>query len=458
MSGPDAVSPEGDETASFPSAFVAWAAVVILVLLSILAYLDRQILSLMIGMIKTEFKVSDSSMALLQGAAFSIVYACAAFPFGFAVDRYPRRLILFIGVFAWALAATFCGLAFSFSTLLAARLGVGLGEAALNPVIASMLSDLFPKKRLATAFAVVSLGSTIGTQGALIIGGAVLYWAGDGMTLPILGHMAPWKIAFIVTGAPGLLLAFSIFLIPEPKRRLSAAAAAGPKTRWVDVFPFMLAHRNFLLCYIGGFAALAVSTTSLMTWGPTVLQRIYGMTPGATGVVLGTFALSCGVIGTLIAGVTVDRLYAMGRLGAHATFYAVSGLAMALAGVATIFAKSPWIYILVLVPAKLMSNFAGVGTAGLQIITPSHLRGRIAALFAFFTVLCGATIGPTSVAFFTDFVFKDDMKVHWSVAAAMTSFGLLAAVLLVAANRIISRTSAVASPPVVAEATPAETP
>jgi MFS family permease len=441
-----ALSAAASETAAveaseppFPRAAVAWTAVAILVVLSILAFLDRLIVSLMVPMIKADFGVSDSQIALLQGAAFSLVYSLTAFPFGYAVDRYSRRVTLFVGVFLWAVAATACGLSHSFNTLLAARIGVGLGEAALNPVIASVLSDMFPKKRLAFAFSVVSVGALIGTQGALIIGGAVLHWAGDGMTLPVLGFLAPWKIAFLVTGAPGLLLAFLIFCIPEPARRASTLAEAAGRPSWSEAAPFFKRNAGFLACYMGAFSALGVASYALLTWAPTVLQRVYGLSAGTTGLTLGSVALGAGLVGTLGAGAIVDHLYSRGRRDAHAVYYALAGVTAVVFGLASAFAATPFAYLALLIPMKLMFNFSGVALSGLQVMTPARLRGRVAALFSFCIVLAGSTIGPSAVAFFTDVVFRDESKVHWSVAATLVVFGSLATVLLVAVQAPMRR-------------------
>jgi MFS family permease len=414
----------------FPRAVVAWAAVAVLFVLSIVAFLDRLIVSLMVPMIKADFGVSDSQIALMQGAAFSLVYALAAFPFGYAVDRCSRRVTLFVGVFLWALAATASGLAGSFNTLLAARLGVGLGEAALSPVVASILSDMFPKRRLAFAFSVVSVGALIGTQGALIVGGLVLAWAGDGMTVPVLGFLAPWKIAFLVTGLPGLLLAFIVFLIPEPVRRMSSKEGAPAKARWSDFQPFLKEHGGFVACYIGAFTALGTGSYALLMWAPTVLQRVHHLTPRDTGLTLGPISLACGLVGTLGAGLIVDHIYSKGRRDAHAIYYSVAGVLLVVLGLAAAWAPTPWLYLACLAPMKLLLNFSGVALAGLQVMTPAHLRGRVAALYAFCTVLVGSTIGPSAVAFFTDYVFRDESKLHWSVAAVMAIFGSLAAILL----------------------------
>jgi MFS family permease len=441
---PAAADPASPATeAPFPRAALAWGAVAILLVLSVLAYLDRQIVSLMVGMIKAEFGVSDSRMGLLQGAAFSLVYSIAALPFGYAVDRYSRRWTIFAGVFCWAIAATACGLATSFSTLLAARIGVGLGEAALNPAVASILGDLFPKKRLSTAFAVVSVGSNIGSAGALIIGGAVLHWAGDGMSVPVLGYLASWKIAFIVTGLPGLLLAFSIFLMAEPKRH-GAASHAQTGGTWSDVFAFIGGHRRFFGLYIGASACLSIAGYGTISWVPTVFQRSNGWSAGDTGMIYGTYVVACGLVGTLMAGIVADRIYGSGRRDAHALYYLVGSILTVIFGGLTAFSSSAFVYLALLAPVKLFANFSGVALAGLQTVTPAQFRGRIAAIFSLVIVCIGATVGPSAVAFFTDVVFADEAKLKWSVAATLVIFGALGASMLAAARGPMIRLAATA--------------
>lgn len=425
----------------YPGPLVAWTTVAILMLMSVVAFLDRQIVSLMVEMIKAHFGVIDSQIALLQGAAFSLVYAVAALPFGYAADRWSRRGTLCFGVFFWGLAACACGLADSFNVLLAARIGVGFGEAALNPVVTSMLSDLFPKHRRAFAFSVVSVGSLIGVNGALVIGGAVLHWAGDGMSLPLLGFLAPWKVAFIVTGLPGLLLAFAVFLIPEPRRR-GSNAKAGPLERRGDAVSYLRENRRFLACYIGGFTCFAIANYGVLSWTPAVLQRIYHWTAAESGIVAGSLIALCGVTGTLAVGAIIDRAYSRGRHDAHALVYVAAGGLLVVFGAACAFASSAWAFLLLILPMKFVSNFAGAALAGLSLTSPEHLRGRVAAIYSLMTAAFGAALGPSSVAFLTDFVFRDDNKLQWSIGTNMVVFGALGAVLLHSARRPM-RTNAV---------------
>src|SRR5690606_5737521 len=154
--------------------------------LAFVAFLDRQIISLMVGMIKADLGLNDGHIGILQGAAFGLAYPLFAVPLGYAADRWSRRWVIFFGVLFWSIAAVASGLAGSFDPLPAARVGVGIGDAALQPAAASLISDIFPRKRLATAFSIFSTGSLMGSAGALAIGGAVITWAGNGVDFPVL--------------------------------------------------------------------------------------------------------------------------------------------------------------------------------------------------------------------------------------------------------------------------------
>jgi MFS family permease len=425
---------EAEAEERFPSALVAWFGVAVLVLLSLVSFLDRQIVSLLVGDIKSAYGVSDSQIGLLQGAAFSLVYAVAALPFGYAADHHSRRMTLFVGVFIWSLAACFCGLSNSFDTLLAARIGVGFGEAALNPVIASLLGDMFPQHRRTFAFSVVSIGSLIGTTGALIVGGAVLHWAGDGVVLPVIGHLPAWKFAFIACGAPGLILAFAAFFMIEPPRRTKASSDA-EVVAWAEAWQHLRANWRFYLCYLGGFSALGIGSYGLVTWTPAVLQRIYGWSAAQSGMVGGSLIAICGIAGTLSVGRIIDVMFQRGRRDAHAVFYASSGLLVVVCGIGCSLATSPWWFLLLILPTKLVSNFSGIAMAGLTLVAHRRFRGRVVALYSVATVASSATIGPSAVAFLTDVVFRDEAMLQWSVGINMVVFGLLGTLLLYLAQR-----------------------
>ena len=142
-------------------------------------------------------------------------------PIARLADSRSRPAIIAAGVFLWSLATAATGLGKSFWHIFVARMGVGVGEAALSPATYSMITDLFPKEKLGRALAVYSIGSFIGGGLAFLIGGAVLSALGDmeSVAIPLVGELKPWQLTFIIVGLPGILLAiiFSI-TIKDPTR------------------------------------------------------------------------------------------------------------------------------------------------------------------------------------------------------------------------------------------------
>ena len=411
-----------DESA--PTPFAAWMALSILLLLAFVAFLDRQVISLMVGMIKVDLGITDSHIGVLQGAAFGLVYPLFAIPLGYAADRFSRRWVIFLGVLLWSIAAVLSGLAESFSTLLAARIGVGIGEAALGPAAASLLGDLFPRKRLSFVFSIYTCGSLLGSAGALAIGGAIIAWAGDGMTLPLLGHLEPWQLAFVVTGLPGSVVALLVFLIREPPRPSRPVENGAP---WSEVFAFVRLNWLFLTCYTLGFTCLLMVTWGSLAWMPAIMQRSYGWSVGQVGATLGLFTAVLGLSGQLSNGLLVDKLFSKGFEDAHLRYYALASLVVAACGIAAPFASSAWAYLAIMAPWKFLMNYGGVSSAALQIVTPSAIRGRMAALCGIVSSVLGGTFGPSVVAFFTDHVFHDDAKLAYSLGATTAIFVPLAA-------------------------------
>ncbi|MBI3427463.1 MAG: MFS transporter [Acidobacteria bacterium] len=154
----------------------AWYVALVLMLCNTLSFIDRQILGLLVDPIKQDLRVSDTQMGLLQGLAFGIFYTLLGMPMGRIVDRGNRRQLVAAGIFCWSLMTAACALARGFGTLFAARMGVGVGEATLSPSAFSLLSDYFPKERLATALSIFSMGVFFGSGLALIVGGLSARW------------------------------------------------------------------------------------------------------------------------------------------------------------------------------------------------------------------------------------------------------------------------------------------
>ena len=409
-----------------PSRAAAIVALATLVLLAFVSFLDRQIIALMVSPIERDLGITDTQIGLLQGPAFGVLYPLFAIPIGYAADRYSRRWVIFASVMLWAISAMASGLAWNFNTLFAARAGVGLGEAALAPAAASLLSDLFPTRKLATVFSIYGAGSILGSAGALAVGGAVISWAGPGVEAPILGHLEAWQVAFIVTGAPAAILACAIFLIPEPRGgRGAEPLASGPS--WGEVADFLGRTWAFLLAYVIGQSLLMLVGLGMWSWQPVILERSFGWTPVYVGSALALFTVLFGFTGQLANGVIVDRMFRR-RADAHMRYYLYAAAIVTLSGCLAPLATGPLIYLAVLAPMKFLLNFGGVFTAGLQVVTPSRLRGRLTAISTVITGLIGYSVGPSIVPIFTDKLFHDSSRVIWSAALMTGIFVPLAAI------------------------------
>jgi MFS family permease len=160
--------------APYPTARVGWYAAIVLAVLYWVSILDRFIIALLVDPIKRDLALTDLQFSVLQGIAITGTQLLFGLLFGALADRYSRRRLIFAGAAIWALATAACGLAHSFWHLLLARLGVGGGEASLVPCGSSMLADLHPRERQTRAMAVFSIGSTVGTGTAFLIGGLLI--------------------------------------------------------------------------------------------------------------------------------------------------------------------------------------------------------------------------------------------------------------------------------------------
>lgn len=199
----------------------AWYVLGVLVLVYVINFIDRSIMSILAEDIKAHLGISDSEIGFLYGTVFGVFYALFGIPLGRLADMWNRIRLLTVGLTLWSGMTALSGLSQSFGQLAAARIGVGVGEASASPVAYSVLSDYFPKEKRATALSIYSSGIYIGGGFSLFIGGLTSQrWNiafPDGGPLGLVG----WQAAFMAVGIPGLLLALWVSTLREPIRGLS---------------------------------------------------------------------------------------------------------------------------------------------------------------------------------------------------------------------------------------------
>ena len=424
---------------NWPSPIAAWYAVIILVIAYTFSFADRMILSLLIEPIKKDFSLSDTEISLLHGLAFAIFYTLMGIPIGRLVDTSSRRGIIAAGICIWSAMTVFCGLARGFWELFLARVGVGIGEAALSPAAYSLITDIFEPNKLSRALAVYSAGAFIGAGLAFIIGGAVIsiVVSTPVTTLPIIGEIKSWQLSFMIIGFPGLLVAGLMYTIKEPVRRYmekntnSLIESNSEEVSLKDVVKYFRINWHAYIPHFFGFAFLSLQFNGLLAWLPTHLFRSFDVSPGYSGPLIGLSLLVFGTAGIITGGWLSDWMFSKGHKDATLKTGIIAGILVApLTCVVPLLNSINIIYIL-LAPLMFFTTFSfGAAAAALQLITPNRMRGVISALYLFCLNLIGLGFGPTAVALVTDYYFKLESAVGKSISLVTTSSSLLGVFIL----------------------------
>jgi len=414
-----------------------WYVASILSLAYCFSFIDRQILNLLVVPIQADIGISDTQMSLLQGFAFALFYTLMGIPLGRIADRFSRRGLITAGVTVWSAATVACGFSTSFTELFIARICVGIGEAVLTPAALSLLSDYFPKDRLARSISLYSAGSSMGAVLAYMVGGSVLdlVTSAGSLELPFVGAVAPWHATFIIVGVPGFLLVLLLATIREPPRRGSLRVAGQiAHVPFPDVIRFIVKdRRSFFPIYLG-LAMQILLTYAIHSWMPAFLMRVHLWTPTQLGLMYGLVILLGSIPGLLVGGWWGDRLVRRGRADGHIIVAAWGcGLSIVPAVAAPLLPSPYWAMALMLLANFFFSFPFGVGPAALQLITPNQMRGQIAAIYVLVVGLIGLLLGPTSVAVLTDYVFRDPLKVGWSISVVAAVVSPLSVGLFIAA-------------------------
>lgn len=353
-------------------------------------YIDRQILAILQEGIKHDLQLSDSQLGLLSGVGFAIFYAIAGIPLARWADKSNRRNLISWSVLAWSVLTALMGTVQNFTQLLLMRIGVGIGEAGSNPPSQSIISDLFPPEKRATAMSIFSSGIYIGILFAFLLGGWINQFFG-------------WRIAFVVVGAPGILLAIAVrFYLTEPARGLAEARHdSGESIPLASVVTVLWRSHTFRHLALGASLA-AFASHAAAAWLPSYFIRIHGMSTGELGTWFALIGGVGGATGLIAGGIASDYLAARDQRW-YLWLPVIARLLALPLGVSVYLASNAYAALaLNVIPAMVGSICLGSCIAITHGLVGLRMRATASAILFFIMNIIGLGCGPLTVGVISD--------------------------------------------------------
>jgi predicted MFS family arabinose efflux permease len=333
----------------------------------------------------------------MTGLAFALFYTVLGIPIARFADRPTtnRPRLIATALALWSAMTALCGLAQNFAQLLLARIGVGVGEAGCTPPAHSLIADMVPPEKRASALAFYSLGIPIGTLLGMIIGGTLADYVG-------------WREAFVIVGLPGVALALVVWFGLKDPRRSDAAAILraqnpAPALPLRQALAEVMGSRAFVLLLCAGSAAAFLSYGKT-TWTTIFFQRTHGLTPGQVGLWFGLLGGAGGILGTWLGGYLADRFGAKSRR--HVLSAPAIGMAVAVPLAIAAYHAPSWQLglALLLLPTVFNSLYYGPTYSAAQGLVPLRARAIAAAALLFVQNLIGLGLGPLFFGMLSDWL------------------------------------------------------
>jgi len=394
-------------------------ALVLLMVIYVVNFIDRQVVSILAEPIKQDLGLADWQLGLMTGLAFAVLYTVLGVPIARVAERGDRPLIISAAVAVWSAFTALSGMAQNFTHLVLARIGVGVGEAGCTPPALSLIADTVPAERRASAVSVYMLGAPVGSIFGLALGG-------------LIADAFGWRMAFVMVGLPGLALAaLAALTLREPRRQALRAATmpdgapsfrealaelAGKRTYWRVVGGVTI--KSF-----ASYGALAFTGSFFFRNFPQELAEMSAMfglkSAGFLGLALGVTSGVMAMIGTLLGGRLADH-FARKDARAYAVIPAIGAIAGLPFSVAAL--NSPSLLMafgFLLLPGLLGSMWLGPAYGVVQSLVRPQTRATATAVLLFVANLIGLGLGPLAVGILSDVLaargFSEAEAIKWSL-------------------------------------------
>ncbi len=375
----------------------AYATILLLTLIYILSFVDRQIVAVLGVQIRDSLMLSNFQIGLLYGPAFSLIYAISGIPMGRIADKTSRKLMIVTGLFIWSTMTVISGFAASFTFLVTARLFVGLSQAMLSPAVYSFLADKFSPERRATIFSLYAAGIFVGIGLSFLAGGTIS-----------LNY--DWRTAMIAAGIPGIVLApVAWYFLKEPDRK---EVHYPDQMDMISEIRLMLSKKA-IRWHLAGFAALACTGYTILAFAGNLFSDVYGRPDLIAS--FGWFMF--GVGGTvIISGKLADHWAKKDPSRRFWSGYiaAVGGLPFYLAGLFSSDATTG--FICMGIGVLIASSYNGVAAALLQFFVHSQQRALAGGLYLFVISIAGFGLGPPVTGWLADVIFSGDTAISKAIA------------------------------------------
>lgn len=363
-----------------------------LVIVYIFNFLDRQIVTILAEPIRNDLGLNDTQIGLMTGLAFAAFYTVLGIPIARLADRANRVSIITAALVIWSGMTALCGTAQNFTQLLAARIGVGVGEAGCSPPAHSLIADYYPPEKRASALSIYALGIPIGSILGLLAGGWIAEFWG-------------WRVAFFVVGIPGVLLALLVkTTLIEPIRGMSdtkVAAGSQDQPPLRETLSTLLRNRTMLHIAMGG-ALTSFVGYGLGQWLPAYFIRIHQLGIAETATYFGLVLGVASAIGTFLGGNLADRL-AKRDLRMYAWLPAFGVLLAFPFYFMAMLSNQPYVAIAIMVvPSLLNSLWLGPAFGTIQNLAPARMRAMASAMVLFILNIIGLGLGPFLVGVLSD--------------------------------------------------------
>jgi MFS family permease len=423
---------------AYPSTLYAWFVVALLAFASVVSYIDRQVVAIVVAPMKSYLHVGDSQIGWLYGI-FAVFYAVAGIPIAWLADRGSRTKLISLGVLLWSIVTTMCGLSRTFTQVLLARIGVGIGEAVLTPAANSLIGDVLPRDKIPLAVSVFMAGSVAGSGIAFVVGGLVLsYVERVGVAdLPLFGHVQPWQQVFVFCGAIGIVLVPLFLLLREPRRRHREVPAQMTSSQ--EVRKFYRGNAKTLMFHHSGFLLLSLMGFGFSFWTVSFFTRTYGIKAASVAQTFGWIYLICGSIASVWTPLLAARFVRAGQKDGNIKAAMIGGGLAVPCILLTQFMPSAFWAFVMYVPAMLcVPSPFGLAYGSLPVIAPPAIRAVVTSVFMFIVNL-GMLLGPPIAGFFNERLFPQTDGVRYSLSTLTLICGISGLVLLALCRKHYAR-------------------